>query len=78
MIFQDDIIRFEKSENQLNTANIIFEIFQNINKMEFHPIKTKAMIINGNTEKVVQIVIVDSVTARLSLNVKYFSRTLIP
>ena len=52
LIFQDDIIRFENSENQLNTANIIFEIFQNINKMEFHPVKTKAMIINGNMENI--------------------------
>ena len=47
LIFQDDIVRFEDDEEKLNKANIIFNIFQNINKMEFHPIKTKIMKINS-------------------------------
>ena len=51
LLFQDDIIRFENSEEYLNNANIIMEIFQNINKMEFHPLKTKVMMINGDKKR---------------------------
>ena len=52
LIFQDDIVRFEDDEEKLNKANIIFNIFQNINKMEFHPIKTKIMKINSQESEI--------------------------
>ena len=52
LIFQDDIIRFEDNEDKLNKANIIFNIAQNINKMEFHPAKTKIMQIYGSEEQI--------------------------
>ena len=52
LIFQDDIIRFEDNEDKLNKANIIFNIAQNINKMEFHPTKTKVMQINGSDNEI--------------------------
>ena len=50
LLFQDDIVRLEGEEDHLNKANIVFEIFQNINKMEFHPIKTKVMIVNSTQD----------------------------
>ena len=52
LIFQDDIVRFEDDEEKLNKANNIFNIFQNINKMEFHPIKTKIMKINSQESEI--------------------------
>ena len=52
LLFQDDIVRFENSEEDMNNANIILEIFQNINKMEFHPLKTKVMMINGEKKDI--------------------------
>ena len=51
LLFQDDIVRFEDNEDGLNKANIILEIFENINKMEFHPLKTKVLKINTKSEK---------------------------
>ena len=50
LLFQDDIVRFEDDENKMNKANIILNIFENINKMEFHPKKTKVMEINSKNE----------------------------
>ena len=51
LLFQDDIVRFEDNEDGLNKANVILEIFENINKMEFHPLKTKVLKINTKSEK---------------------------
>ena len=55
LLFQDDIVRFEDSEEGLNKANVILEIFENINKMEFHPLKTKVLKINTKSEKEIKL-----------------------
>ena len=43
LLFQDDIVKFDKSEKDLQLSNIILESYQNENKMEYHPTKTMVM-----------------------------------
>ena len=40
LLFQDDIARIERTEENLNLANKAYETFQNLNGMEFHETKT--------------------------------------
>ena len=40
LLFQDDIARIERKQENLNLANQAYEVFQNINGMQFHETKT--------------------------------------
>ena len=40
LLFQDDIARIERTDENLNLANKAYETFQNLNGMEFHETKT--------------------------------------
>ena len=43
LLFQDDVVKFDKFPTDLQASNIILESFQYENKMEFHPTKTMIM-----------------------------------
>ena len=43
LLFQDDIVRLETNATNLNKANKINEVYQNIKRMEFHQDKTVCM-----------------------------------
>ena len=40
LIYQDDIVRIEKSEHDMNRANKIHQVYQHVNRMQFHEEKT--------------------------------------
>ena len=46
LLFQDDIVKFDKTEKDLQLSNIILERYQHENKMEYHPLKTMVMTNN--------------------------------
>ena len=48
LLFQDDIARIETNAEKLNAANKIYEIFQDLNGMMFHKLKT---VFISNTQK---------------------------
>ena len=52
LLFQDDVVKFDKSHHDLQASNIILESFQFENKMEFHPTKTMIMTNNKNPPKI--------------------------
>ena len=52
LLFQDDIARIETNSENLNKANIIHEVYQNVNRMDFHGGKT-IYITNDKEDKVV-------------------------
>ena len=43
LIFQDDILKVAEDKKQLNEANIIYDIFGKLNKMQYHETKSKYM-----------------------------------
>ena len=43
LLFQDDVVKFDKTAHNLQISNIILESYQNENKMEYHPTKTMIM-----------------------------------
>ena len=51
LLFQDDIARIECKAQNLNIANRVYEVFQNINGMQFHETKT-VYISNKKKEKI--------------------------
>ena len=51
ILFQDDIARIETSAKNLNAANKIFEVFQDLNGMLFHETKT-VFISNSKNSKI--------------------------
>ena len=53
LLFQDDVVKFDKSPTDLQTSNIILESFQNENRMEFHPTKTMVMTNNPDPPKII-------------------------
>ena len=48
LIFQDDVLKFEQNSTNLQKSNIIFEHFQNINRMKYH--ETKTMILTKDKQ----------------------------
>ena len=40
LIYQDDIVRIEKTEHNMNRANKIHQVYQHVNRMQFHEEKT--------------------------------------
>ena len=40
LIYQDDIVRIEKTEHNMNKANKIHQVYQHVNRMQFHEEKT--------------------------------------
>ena len=54
LLFQDDIIVVNKTENMQKTVNII-ETFQNLKRLEFHEEKTKKSIFNGKRDEKLEI-----------------------
>ena len=49
LLFQDDILRIQKSATDLNKANIVYKVFQNNNRLQFHDEKSVWMT-NNNKE----------------------------
>ena len=49
LLFQDDIARIESKQDNLNLANKVYEVFQNLNGMEFHETKTVYISNKNNT-----------------------------
>merc|ERR1712080_606451 len=63
LLFQDDIVKFETSHPNMQKSNKALEVFQNINRMEYHETKTQLMTnnkkptpiyMNGNELQVVE------------------------
>ena len=50
LLFQDDIVRLENNATNLNKANKINEVYQNIKRMEFHQDKTVCMTLKGKDQ----------------------------
>ena len=48
LLYQDDIIKFDVSPENLQKSNIILEIFQHENKMEYH--KSKSVLMTNQTK----------------------------
>ena len=53
LLFQDDVVKFDKSSKDLQTSNIILESFQHENRMEFHPTKTMVMTNHPNPPSII-------------------------
>ena len=53
LLFQDDVVKFDKSQFDIQASNIILESFQFENKMEFHPTKTMIMTNNPSPPKTI-------------------------
>ena len=43
LIFQDDIIKFDTTQEKINESNQIYKWFSKINGMQFHPIKSEVV-----------------------------------
>ena len=53
LLFQDDVVKFDKSAIDIQASNIILESFQFENKMEFHPTKTMIMTNQANPPEII-------------------------
>ena len=53
LLFQDDIARIERKPENLNLANQVYEVFQNLNGMEFH--ETKTVFISNRNNAVIKL-----------------------
>ena len=49
LIFQDDIVKFDRSQENLQKSNKVLESFQKYNRMAFHPDKTQ-IVAKGKTQ----------------------------
>ena len=52
LLYQDDIVKFDTKIENMQKSNIILEIFQNENRMEYHPSKSVLMTNIKNQEPI--------------------------
>ena len=62
LLFQDDIVKFDHSHENLQKSNIIFQSFQDLNRMEFHDEKT---VIMTNSKDKPQIILNNKVVPKV-------------
>ena len=52
LLYQDDIVKFDNKIENMQKSNIILEVFQNENRMEYHPSKSVLMTNIKNQEPI--------------------------